>query len=57
MSNPDQETLLRAVGNARRILGEYIRPGRATQHEPFSVSSPYSTRKRPQRELMTLGPA
>ena len=27
MSNPDQETLLRAVEDARRILGEYIEPG------------------------------
>jgi hypothetical protein len=30
MSNPDQETLLRAVEDARRILGEYIEPGRRT---------------------------
>jgi hypothetical protein len=27
MTNPDQETLLRAVEDARRILGEYIEPG------------------------------
>ena len=27
MSSPDQETLLRAVEDARRILGEYIEPG------------------------------
>jgi hypothetical protein len=27
MSNPDQETLLRAIEDARRILGEYIEPG------------------------------
>jgi hypothetical protein len=27
MNNPDQETLLRAVEDARRILGEYIDPG------------------------------
>jgi hypothetical protein len=27
MSTPDQETLLRAVEDARRILGEYIEPG------------------------------
>jgi hypothetical protein len=27
MSNPDQQTLLRAVEDARRILGEYIEPG------------------------------
>jgi hypothetical protein len=37
MSTPDQETLLRAVEDARRILGEYIEPGprnaaRAVQH-------------------------
>jgi hypothetical protein len=27
MSNPDQETLLRAIEDARRILGEYLEPG------------------------------
>jgi hypothetical protein len=27
MTNPDQETILRAVEDARRILGEYIEPG------------------------------
>jgi hypothetical protein len=27
MSTPDQETLLRAVEDARRIPGEYIEPG------------------------------
>jgi hypothetical protein len=27
MTNPDQETVLRAVEDARRILGEYIGPG------------------------------
>ena len=27
MNNPDQETVLRAVEDARRILGEYIEPG------------------------------
>ena len=27
VSTPDQETLLRAVEDARRILGEYIEPG------------------------------
>jgi hypothetical protein len=27
MSTPDQETLLRAVEDARRILGEFIEPG------------------------------
>ena len=27
MNNPDQETLIRAVKDARRILGEYIEPG------------------------------
>jgi hypothetical protein len=27
MSTPDQETLLRAVEDARRILGQYIEPG------------------------------
>jgi len=27
MNNPDQETLLRAVEDARRILGEYFEPG------------------------------
>jgi hypothetical protein len=33
MSDPDQETLPRAVEDARRILGEYIEPGQrdATQ--------------------------
>ena len=28
MKNPDQETLIRAIEDARRILGEYIEPGR-----------------------------
>ena len=28
MNNPDQDTLVRAVEDARRILGEYIEPGR-----------------------------
>jgi hypothetical protein len=28
MSTPDQETLLRVVEDARRILGEYIDPGK-----------------------------
>jgi hypothetical protein len=32
MNNPDQETLLRAIEDARRILGEYIAAGR--QREP-----------------------
>jgi hypothetical protein len=27
MNNPDQDTLIRAVEDARRILGEYIAPG------------------------------
>lgn len=27
MTNPDQETVLRAVKDARRILGEYLAPG------------------------------
>ena len=27
MNNPDQNTLVRAVEDARRILGEYIQPG------------------------------
>ena len=27
MNNPDQETLIRAIEDARRILGEYIEPG------------------------------
>ncbi len=27
MKNPDQETLIRAIEDARRILGEYIEPG------------------------------
>jgi hypothetical protein len=27
MSTPDQEALLRAIEDARRILGEYIEPG------------------------------
>ena len=27
MRSPDQETLIRAVEDARRILGEYIEPG------------------------------
>jgi hypothetical protein len=27
MNNPDQDTVLRAVEDARRILGEYIAPG------------------------------
>ena len=28
MNNPDQETLIRAIEDARRILSEYIEPGR-----------------------------
>ena len=28
MNNPDQETLIRAIEDARRVLGEYIEPGR-----------------------------
>jgi hypothetical protein len=27
MNNPEQDTLIRAVEDARRILGEYIEPG------------------------------
>ena len=27
MNNPHQDTLLRAIEDARRILGEYIEPG------------------------------
>jgi hypothetical protein len=27
MNNPDQDTVLRAIEDARRILGEYIEPG------------------------------
>jgi hypothetical protein len=27
MNNPDQETVRRAVEDARRILGEYVEPG------------------------------
>jgi hypothetical protein len=27
MKNPDHETLIRAIEDARRILGEYIEPG------------------------------
>jgi hypothetical protein len=27
MNNPDQETVLRALEDARRILGKYIEPG------------------------------
>jgi hypothetical protein len=27
MNNPDQEILIRAVEDARRILGKYIEPG------------------------------
>jgi hypothetical protein len=27
MNNPDQDTLIRAIEDARRILGEYIEPG------------------------------
>jgi len=27
VNNPDQDTVLRAVDDARRILGEYIAPG------------------------------
>ena len=27
MNNPDQDTLLRAIEDARHILGEYIEPG------------------------------
>ena len=27
MNNPDQDRLIRAVEDARRVLGEYIEPG------------------------------
>ena len=27
VNNPDQDTLIRAVEDARRVLGEYIAPG------------------------------
>ena len=27
MNNPDQDTLIRTIEDARRILGEYIAPG------------------------------
>jgi hypothetical protein len=27
MNNPDQDTVIRAIEDARRILGEYIAPG------------------------------
>jgi hypothetical protein len=27
MNNPDQDTVIRAVEDARRVLGEYIAPG------------------------------
>jgi hypothetical protein len=27
MNSPDQDTIIRAVEDARRILGEYIEPG------------------------------
>jgi hypothetical protein len=27
MNNPDQETVIRAVEDARRVLGEYVAPG------------------------------
>ena len=27
MNSPDQDTLLRAIEDARRVLGEYIEPG------------------------------
>ena len=27
MNSPDQDTLIRAIEDARRILGEYIEPG------------------------------
>jgi hypothetical protein len=34
MNSPDQDTLVRAVEDARRILGEYIEPGRMMQRKP-----------------------
>jgi hypothetical protein len=41
MNNPDQDTLIRAVEDARRILGEYIEPGprdaTRTVHRLFAV--------------------
>jgi hypothetical protein len=27
MNNPDHDTLVRAIDDARRILGEYLEPG------------------------------
>jgi hypothetical protein len=41
MNNPDQDTLIRAVEDARRILGEYFEPGSRdptrTVHRLFAV--------------------
>jgi hypothetical protein len=41
MNNPDQVTLIRALEDARRILGEYIEPGprdaTRTVHRLFAV--------------------
>jgi hypothetical protein len=46
LSTPDQQTLLRAVEDARRILGEYIDRATATQREQCKVYWPCSTRTR-----------
>jgi hypothetical protein len=41
MNNPDQDTIIRAVEDARRILGEYIAPeprdATLTVHRLFAV--------------------
>jgi hypothetical protein len=41
MNNPDQDTLIRAVEDARRILGEYIEPGQ--RRYPNGGTSPGGT--------------
>ena len=37
MNNPDQDTLIRAVEDARRILGEYIGRDRVMPRERWNV--------------------
>ena len=41
MNNPDQDMLIRALEDARRVLGEYIEPG--PRHPPKVI--PYVTKQ------------
>jgi hypothetical protein len=42
MNNPDQDILIRALEDARRVLGEYIEPDREMRRERWSGCWLYS---------------